>query len=252
MTKEWQQQITDDGFVISRGPFSETLIDQLLSVSHERIQVVMDALKDKPIGIGSAAGYDEVVQRSPGRWDLPISPAEFGINEGDLPWWPLVVTSLGPDAEHSFSGVVYSESDTPAQEWHIDSPHESLEHLPPHALNVLVALQDVSMEMGPTEFARGSHRLTNHLANQSLVRDELIYQHATTTPDMLVAGTNEPLATTAVDAMPTGTWVLFDDRVMHRGLSNQSSTTRYMAYFSYRKRGYNENTHFEACRSVFG
>lgn len=108
------------------------------------------------------------------------------------------------------------------------------------------------MEMGPTAFAQGSHRLTNHLANQSLVRDELIYQHATTTPDMLVAGTNEPVATTAVDAMPTGTWVLFDDRVMHHGLSNQSSTTRYMAYFSYRKRGYTGNTHFEARRSVFG
>jgi len=252
MTKAWQRQLTNDGFVIARGPFNETLIDQLLSVSHKKIRVVMDALEDKPIGIGSAAGYDEVVQRSPGRWDLPISPAEFGVDDRDLPWWPLVEASLGPDAEHSFSGVVYSEPDTPAQEWHIDSPHESAEHLPLHAVNVLVALQNLSMEMGPTAFARGSHRLTNHLANRSLVRDELIYQHATTTPDLLVAGTNEPVATTAVDAMPTGTWVLFDDRVMHRGLSNRSSTTRYMAYFSYRKRGYTENTHFEARRSVFG
>ncbi len=85
MTKEWQHQLTNDGFVIARGPFSETLIDQLLSVSQKRIRVVMDALEDKPIGIGSAAGYDEVVQRSPGRWDLPISPAEFGVDDRDLP-----------------------------------------------------------------------------------------------------------------------------------------------------------------------
>ena len=169
----------------------------------------------------------------------------------DRPWWPLVEENLGEDAEHSFSGVVYSEPNSPSQEWHIDSPHESADHLPLHAVNVLVALHDVSLEMGPTEFARGSHRLTNHLRNASLVRDELIYQHATTSPGMLVAGTGEPLPAAAAAAMPTGTWVLFDDRIMHRGLANRSAVNRYMAYFSYRRKGYAENTHFEAQRSVF-
>ena len=84
---------------------------------------------------------------------------------------------LGEDAEYSFSGVVSSEPGSPAQHWHTDSPHDSADHLQPHAVNVLLALHDVSMEMGPTECARGSHVLTNHLANSSLVLDELIYQH---------------------------------------------------------------------------
>ena len=244
-------QLAADGFVVSQGSFRDALIGQLLSVSHERIRVVTDALGDKEIGIGSAAGYDEIVQRSRGRWDIPISPAEFGVDDRELPWWPLVEATLGRDAEHSFSGVVYSDPGAPAQEWHIDSPHESADHLPAHAVNVLVALQDVAMELGPTEIAIGSHTLTNHLQNRSLDRDKLIYQHASTTPTMLVTGTDQPAPELLVDAMPAGTWVLFDDRVMHRGLANQSDVTRYMAYFSYRKKGYAENTHFEAQRSVF-
>jgi len=174
------KQLALDGFATSNGLFDNALIERLLAVSHERICVVMEALGDREIGIGSAAGFDEIVQRSPGRWDIPISPAEFGVDDRELPRWPLVEATLGVDAEHSFSGVVYSDPGTPAQEWHIDSPHESADHLPAHALNVLVALQDVSMAMGPTEIARGS--LTNHLQNASLARDELIYQHATTSP----------------------------------------------------------------------
>jgi len=105
--------------------------------------------------------------------------------------------------------------------------------------------------MGPTEFARGSHTLSNHLLNSNLVRDELIYQHEMSSPAMLVKGTGTPMPESSVAAMTTGTWVLFDDRIMHRGLANQSATTRYMAYFSYRKSGYAENTHFEAQRSIF-
>ena len=251
MTEEVLKQFALDGFVTSSGPFDNAFIEQLLAVSHERIRVFMEALGDREIGIGSAAGFDEIVQRSPGRWDLPISPADFGVNDCALHWWPLVAATLGADAEHSFSGVVYSDPGAPAQEWHIDSPHESADHLPARAVNVLNALQDVSMVMGPTEIARGSHTLTNHLHNSSLDRDELIYQHATTSPAMLVADTDQPVPQSSVEVMPTGSWVLFDDRVMHRGLANQSDVTRYMAYSSYRKKGYAENTHFEAQRSVF-
>jgi len=251
MMQDSHNQLEADGFVVSPGSVRESLVEQLLAVSRERIRIVMEALADREIGIGSAAGFDEIVQRSPGRWDLPISPAEFGVDDRHLPWWPLVEATLGADAEHSFSGVVYSDPGAPAQEWHIDSPHESEAHLPAHAVNVLVALQDVSLEMGPTEIAVCSHTLTNHLQNRSLDRDELVYQHATTSPALLVEGSDQTVPASSVNAMPAGTWALFDDRVMHRGLANQSEVTRYMAYFSYRKKGYAENTHFEAQRSVF-
>lgn len=248
---ELTNQLTTDGVILLRRLCSEEFVTQVLDVALERVSQIRTALGGREIGIGSAAGYEEIVQRSPGRWDVPISPQQFGLAEQQLPWWPLVATVLGDDAEHSFSGVVFSEPDSPAQYWHIDSPHESTSHLPPHALNVLVALQDVPIHMGPTEFASGSHILTNHRSNPSLVRDELIYQHAHTSPHWLVQGTTDKVPESYVHALELGSCLLFDDRLLHRGLANRSDRTRHVAYFSYRRKGYAENTHFESQRSVF-
>ena len=130
------------------------------------------------------------------------------------------------------------------------SEHEAEEHLAPHALNVLVALHDISVGMGPTEFARGSHVLTNHLHKPSLKREELIYQHASTSPEWLVQDTDSPAPEAFFAGLATGSCVVFDDRLMHRGLENRSDSTRYVAYFSYRRADYSENTHFESQRSL--
>lgn len=244
-------ELTDDGFVVLRELCDAKLVDRILDTSLRRSAEVKDALGSQDIGIGSAAGFVEVVQRSPGRWDVPISPAEFGVEDRSLPWWPLVAAALGDDAEHSFSGVVYSEPGSPAQYWHIDSPHTAAEHRPAHALNVLVALHDIPLDMGPTEFARGSHRLTNHLANRSLAADEMIYQHASSCPERLVEGTGRVVPERFSSALTTGSCLVFDDRILHRGLANNSAGRRSVAYFSYRQAGYRENTHFESQRSVY-
>jgi hypothetical protein len=244
-------QLESDGFVLLERLCGTDLVELFLGVCRERAHALREALGTREIGIGSAAGYDEIVQRSPGRWDVPIEPELFGIDERQMPWWSLVAAVLGEDAEHSFSGVVFSEPGTPEQYWHTDSPHESSTHLPAHALNVLVALQDLPLEMGPTECARGSHFLTNHQANPSLVVEELIYQHAGTSPELLVGDTGCAVPEACASAMPAGSCLVFDDRLLHRGLANRSPDTRYVAYFSYRRKGYSTNTHFEAQRSVF-
>ena len=182
---------------------------------------------------------------------MPISPEQFAIDERQMPWWALIADLLGDDAEHSYSGVVSSEPGSPAQHWHCDSPHEAAEHKPPHAINVLMALHDIPMQMGPTECARGSHVLTNHLSNPSLVLRELIYQHAGTSPETLVMGTPMAVPARCASAMTQGSCLVFDDRLMHRGMANCSTAIRHVAYFSYRRKGYFSNTHFEAQRSVF-
>lgn len=246
-----KDSLARDGFVYLQGLCDRDFTESVLRISLRRIRDVKAALGDREIGIGSAAGFDEIVQRSPGRWDVPISPEDLGTRDRDLPWWPLVSATLGADAEHSFSGVVFSKPGSPAQCWHIDSPHTDARHREPHALNVMVALHDIPREMGPTEIAVGSHSLTNHLANPSLVHDELVYQHAGTTPALLVEGTGEAVPGVRGDALDAGSCILFDDRILHRGLQNRSRRTRYVAYFSYRKKAYRENTHFEAGRSVF-
>ena len=244
------QRLESDGFLLLPPVLNADTVATLLAVSRERLQAMRSALGTKEIGIGSAAGYDEIVQRSPGRWDVPITPQEFGVVDRDLPWWGLISAILGEDAEHLFSGVVSSDPGSPAQYWHTDSPHDAKEHLPAHAINVMVALHDIPLAMGPTECARGSHVLSNHLSNPSLVLNELIYQHVGTTPEILVGDTETDIPEACAQAMFAGSCLIFDDRLLHRGLGNQSDDTRHVAYFSYRKRGYTANTHFEATRSV--
>ena len=246
-----RQQLEDDGYLLVEGLCDPEFVAHLLEVSLSRSDQVMAALGAQSIGIGSAAGYDEVVQRSPGRWDIPISPDEFKVDERALPWWLLITAVLGEDAEHSFSGVVYSDPGSPAQCWHIDSPHVSADHLPPHALNVMIALHDTPLAMGPTEIARGSHRLTNHLQNPALVSDELVYQRETTVPEQLVANHGQAVPEGFSSALTAGSCLIFDDRILHRGLGNASDSRRSMVYFAYRQAGYSENTHFEAQRSVY-
>lgn len=246
-----RQRLENDGFLVVAGLCNAEFVAHLLDVSVSRSGEVMAALGTQDIGIGSAAGFDEVVQRSPGRWDIPISPAAFGVDERSLPWWPLIADILGADAEHAFSGVVYSDPGSPAQCWHIDSPHLDAAHRPAHALNVMIALHDIPLTMGPTELARGSHRLTNHLRNPALVSDQLVYQHPTTMPAQLVANTGEPAPEPVASALDAGACLIFDDRILHRGLGNNSASRRSIAYFSYRQAGYRENTHFEAQRSVY-
>ena len=244
-------RLTSDGFVLLHQLCGRESVRALLDVCLHRARDIRAALGAKEIGIGSAAGYVEIVQRSPGRWDIPITPQQFGIDDRKMPWWPLVAAVLGEDAEPSFSGVVSSEPGSPAQHWHIDSPHEAPEHRPAHAMNVLLALHDTPMEMGPTECARGSHFLTNHLGNPLLVRDEMIYQHAGTSPESLVRGTASRVPEGIADSMVAGSCLVFDDRLLHRGLANRSDSTRHVAYFSYRRKGYCSNTHFESQRSVY-
>ena len=245
-------QMASDGFVLLHQLCGSGLVNLVLDVSCRRSRMLREALGTGEIGIGSAAGYVELVQRSPGRWDVPITLEQFGIDDEKMPWRPLIEALLGEDAEHSFSGVVSSDPGSPAQYWHADSPHVSPEHREAHALNVMVALHDVPMTMGPTECARGSHFLTNHLSNPSLVVDELVYQHAGTSPENLVKGTqHNSMPESCVSPMAAGSCLIFDDRLLHRGLANRSDRIRHVAYFSYRRRSYAENTHFESQRSLF-
>lgn len=244
-------ELRRDGYVFLSQFCEGDLLSRLRRVGLQQYSARREALGEQPIGIGSAEGYVEIVQRSPGRWDVPIALDAFGLKNEDLSWWPLVAAVLGDDAESSFCGVVSSEPGSPAQFWHADSPHETADHRDAHALNVMVALHELPLAMGPTECARGSHVLTNHLFNRSLVASELIYQHALTTPESLVAGTDHEPPERFSREMRAGSCLVFDDRLLHRGLANQSEQMRHLCYFAYRRKGYTANTHFESQRSLF-
>lgn len=266
MHKDPLARFEADGMFFGEGLLSAGQLRAMDALFRERVGVVMRALGDRPIGIGSRAGYHELVQRSPGRFDVPFRESDLwplwgegGSLSPQVPWRELVHTLLGPEARPAFCGVVFSQPGSPAQQWHIDSPHEGPEHRPAHALNVLVALADIPPEAGATELARGSHRLTNHLARPWLSHDDLVYQGETEiTPEALAdpgLDWDPQRARTGARAMRAGDCVFFDDRILHRGLANGSASERWVAYFSYlRPRPGMEavaDTHFEATRSLF-
>lgn len=267
------QKFAAEGVVLARGLVGPSLLLAINALMRARVARVMEALGNRPIGIGSRDGYHELVQRSPGRFDVPMSEADLvpiwgpqGSLAPEVPWLGLVRTALGAEALPSFCGVVFSRPGSPAQQWHIDSPHEAMESRPAHAVNVLVALADVPLAAGPTEVARGTHLLTNHWARPWLDREDLLYQTASEiTPAVLERpAAQEPSCAARpdvraehsdVEAMAAGDCLIFDDRILHRGLANTSQQERWLAYFSYlRPRSGMEgvaDTHFEAARSLF-
>jgi hypothetical protein len=259
------EQFAADGVARMRGRVPGALLGTINEVMRARAARVMAALGSRPIGIGSRDGYRELVQRSPGRFDVPMQERDLlpiwgshGSLAPGVPWLEAVRAVLGPDARPSFCGVVFSRPGSPAQQWHIDSPHEAAAARPAHAVNVLLALADIPLAAGPTEVARGTHWLTNHLLRPELDRDDLLYQTGTEiTPAMLRQAETAGLEATepAAQAMAAGDCLMFDDRILHRGLANASPHERWVAYFSYlRPRpGLAEiaDTHFEATRSLF-
>ncbi len=260
------QQFATDGVALVRGLVDTTLLRSINALMRARAQRVMAALGTRPIGIGSRQGYHELVQRSPGRFDVPMSESDLapiwgaqGSTAPGVPWLGLVQAVLGPQAQPSFCGVVFSRPGSPAQQWHIDSPHEAAQARPAHAVNVLLALADIPLAAGPTEVARGTHLKTNHLARPWLDRDTLLYQSdiEVTPADLDRAGPTVESASAlpTVQPMAAGDCLIFDDRILHRCLANNSGQERWMAYFSYlRPRpGLDAiaDTHFEASRSLF-
>lgn len=258
-------QFAADGVALVRGLVPLSLLGTINAVMRARAMQVMDALGSRPIGIGSRNGYHELVQRSPGRFDVPMCEQDLapiwgalGSTAPEVPWLGLVRAVLGAEARPSFCGVVFSRPGSPAQQWHIDSPHEAAEARPAHAVNVLLALADIPVAAGPTEVARGTHQLTNHLQRPWLDRDSLLYQLQTeVTPTNLRPTGHDAGAAEqpSVQAMAAGDCLIFDDRILHRGLANASQQERWVAYFSYlRPRpGLDEiaDTHFEASKSLF-
>ena len=228
-----------------------TKTDQTLTDLHHTLDTTGEEFE-----IGSSHGFHEVCLRSAGRYDVSSQFSEFKHKDRDMsssshlePIESIVAAILGDDHEPAFCGVVYSEPGSADQQWHADSLHVESTHQEANLLNGLIALHDISMDMGPTEFSPRSHLLTNHITNPKVNGVNIVYQ----TPENL----NRPELVGAEKAdnvclpLPAGSVVLFDDRILHRGRGNESDTPRYVGYFSYRRPWFEATTHFEATRSLY-
>lgn len=154
---------------------------------------------------------------------------------------------LGPDYERAFCGVVCSRPGSSDQLWHADSLHMYPEHCPPNLINCLVALHDIPLEMGPTELSPGSHVKTNHYRDEVKQGKDIVYQSPLNTLASIGA---EELGTHCTE-LSRGSVLIFDDRILHRGLANHHTSSRYVGYLSYRRGWFEPSTHFEATKSLY-
>lgn len=219
-----------DGYVVLDGVLPAALVAGARAAAAEAVAACEAALAARglhPLGVGLKNGYDEMVQRSPHRYEMPLPGGGGGVcGPGtaaraalDARLLPLVREVLGPGARlaEASPSVVLSRPGATDQAWHADGPHRSAaEHLPAHCLNVFVPLVDLTPANGPTQFRPGSHVHTRDLARLTLL-----------------ARIKKTLRPAAAPAPTAGGAVVFDYRVLHRGLANTSPADRPVLVLTY-------------------
>jgi hypothetical protein len=238
--REAEAKFKEFGLVCLRGVWDAepSTVDALDRELHDNLDACVDLVQRRSgAQPDSSFGYKQIVHRSMGRYDMlldegvapkPLSPRSiasvFGEGGSDEGWrWQILSSLLGADCRVEFTAALLAKSGCVEQDPHADGAHpdedprsESL--LPAHALQLFLPLCDMRLETGPTEFWPTSH-LPSHAPFTSLL------------PSL-------PLEAAAGDA------ILFDFRVMHRGMANRSGKWRPILYNTCVRRGFADDFNF--------
>lgn len=221
-----------DGFVRLNGILNETDISTLEQFSQVTFDDIFTRLyrnghtdfpthvrdEDYALGLGVKHGFREIVMRSPGRYEISllhsIQPPALCLETLKQCLGPIVPALLQAETWDDVSicnlSLVVSTPGSPSQSWHADGGHVNLqEHLPCHVFNVFCPLHDMTASMGPTEIRPGTHYHTRNLA-----------------PMMLAAACRKTLQNPVAPVLSAADVLIFDYRVLHRGLANSSTRNR--------------------------
>jgi hypothetical protein len=172
-----------------------------------------DGLREYALGRGIKNGFRDVVMRSPGRFELsllhpssehhpPLEPLMEQLNEMMVP--QLLNATSWKDLKISNLSLIVATPGSTEQSWHADGGHMSVsKHLPCHCMNIFIPLVAITMENGPTEIRPGTHYHTRNLAKM-----------------MLAAKARKTLRPPMAPMLSLSDALLFDYRVLHRGLAN--------------------------------
>jgi hypothetical protein len=190
------------------------------------------------LDVGMEHGFAEGVQRAKGRYDIL-----YGFNgneefmEVDETLRPVLTQILQSKQLLLFNGLLHSVPGSNEQLWHADGEHlfpgSGHSYLPVHSLNIFVPLVDITEDNGGTEFFLGSHRLTGE-------SDSIVWQDAAHKDN--IGCTGDPVAFTC----RAGSVIMFDYRILHRGLANTSQTARPVLYFTYARAWFRDMHNFPA------
>jgi hypothetical protein len=189
----------------------------------------------------------ELVRRSPGRYDLVVE-TDPDLNEGrgapilalreGAPWLPFVRRVLGADARLIHAGCVCSLPGSAVQGIHRDGKHlfSSGELggsvLPTHCLTVFVPLVPLTAAVGPTQFWPGTHVTFGDAPRATSMSGSVTFA----APES--SGVQDEVVAVPGDA------IVFDYRILHRGLANISDQARPLAYFTFAKPWFRDATNY--------
>jgi Phytanoyl-CoA dioxygenase (PhyH) len=196
---------------------------------HSRVHYEVDAdgvnqrKREYSMPEGRENGFQEIVMRTPGRYEISLVRYEWDGPKVNLD--PVVqqlkgVISVlfGQDPQSGAklnmeTSFIVSTAEAEEQPWHADGKHVDFsKHLPVHCLNVFIPLVNVPTERGPTELSPGSHYFTRQPSPMKIDLDKL-----------------RPLA----PEMKLGDILIFDYRLLHRGKPNLSKTHRPMLVLTF-------------------
>jgi hypothetical protein len=191
-----------------------------------RLAAVLEAVRasGRELGLWCAGGWAEVVQRSPGRYDVALDDPALRF-EDTLDGMPSPLRApldeiLGKRWQATLRGAVVALPGALGQPGHIDGEHLFGEldfPLPAHSVTAFVPLVGVTLAHGPTELAPGSHRPARGTVERYEEWSETLEFYG-------YRGT--PVAAT----VPAGACLLFDYRTLHRALPNRSAEPRPILY----------------------
>merc|ERR1712168_1518442 len=112
---------------------------------------------------------------STGRWDITLPKSnEFSTVENRL--LNLMSKLLRHDSKpirFGFRGLFYTLPQSEVHGWHADGCHLSEhDHLPPHALTILLPLDDMTLERCAIEVVPGSHLETRYFTKDDYLYSE--------------------------------------------------------------------------------
>lgn len=213
------QQSVDDWSKIFESMLEDTFLKlyqrKLVPFPHHRRD------QDYALKCGAKHGFREIVMRSPGRYELAIlndDPRRTSILETVQCSLPFVPDLLRPnDVTEPLTwdqvilqgmSIIVSTTGASDQAWHSDGGHVSLsQHLPCHCLNIFIPLIDLCPELGPTELRPHSHTYTRNLTKLTLL-----------------AKARKTLRPTVAPCLRKTDCLIFDYRILHRGLAHTSSS----------------------------
>ena len=142
---------------------------------------------------------------------------------------PLVDRVLGDDAKLAYVGLVSSGPGSVAQPWHADGVplFPGSNNLPAHALNCFAPLVNVSRRMGPTEFVPASHK-PGPVARAL----EAALQRGREPADVFSP------------ELSVGDVLVYDQRTVHRGVPNRTTTERPILYLLFARPWFREHINF--------